>query len=142
MLSIFAMLFFQVHITNFSYNYYHLHLLIFNIFKLTYTLFTIVYQFQIYSKVIYIYVCVCVYVCRFFSLAIYNIVGKSFRGFPCSSAVKNPSANARDAGFIPRSGRFPGEKNGNSLQYSCLENAMNRGVWWAIVHGGHKESDT
>ena len=58
-------------------------------------------------------------------------------GFPGGSVVKNPSANARDAGdtdLIPRSGRSPGVGNGNLLQYSCLENFMDRGVWWAIVH--------
>ena len=52
--------------------------------------------------------------------------------------VKNLPANAgdaRDAGSIPRSRRFPGERNGNPLQYSCLENPMDRGAYWAIVHG-------
>ena len=52
--------------------------------------------------------------------------------------VKNLPANAgdaRDAGSIPRSGRFPGERNGNPLQYSCPENPMDRGAYWAIVHG-------
>ena len=49
--------------------------------------------------------------------------------------VKNPPANARDAGSIPGSGRYPGEGNGNPLQYSCLENLTDRGAWWAIVHG-------
>ena len=52
--------------------------------------------------------------------------------------VKNPPANAgdtRDAGLIPESGRSPGRGNGNPLQYSCLENLMDRGAWWAIVHG-------
>ena len=49
--------------------------------------------------------------------------------------VKNPLANAGDAGLIPESGRFPGEGNGNPLQYSCLENPMHRGAWWAAVHG-------
>ena len=52
--------------------------------------------------------------------------------------VKNPSANAgdaRDMGSIPALGRYPGEGNGNSLQYSCLENTMDRGAWWATVHG-------
>ena len=49
--------------------------------------------------------------------------------------VKNPHANAGDAGLIPGSGRSPGEGNGNLLQYSCLENPMDRGAWWAIVHG-------
>ena len=40
-----------------------------------------------------------------------------------------------DGGSIPRSGRSPGEGNSNSLQYSCLENSMDRGAWWATVHG-------
>ena len=50
--------------------------------------------------------------------------------------VKNPPANAgdvRDVGFIPGSGRSPGE--GNPLQYSCLRNPMDRGAWQATVHG-------
>ena len=52
--------------------------------------------------------------------------------------VKNPPVNAgkvRDAGSIPGSGRSPGEGNDNPLQYSCQGNPMNRGAWWAIVHG-------
>ena len=49
--------------------------------------------------------------------------------------VKNPTANAGDAGLIPGSGRSPGEGNGNPHQYSCLENSNDRGAWWAIVHG-------
>ena len=51
--------------------------------------------------------------------------------------VKNPPANegaARDTGSISSSGRSPGEGHGNSLQYSCLENLMDRGTWWATVH--------
>ena len=55
--------------------------------------------------------------------------------------VENPPANAGDAGLIPGSGRSPGEGNGNPLQYSCLENPMDRGSWWAIVHGVAKEPD-
>ena len=47
----------------------------------------------------------------------------------------NPPASSGDSGLIPGSGRSPGEGNGNPLQYSCLENAMERGVWWAIAHG-------
>ena len=54
--------------------------------------------------------------------------------------VKNPPANAGDTGSIPRSGRSPGEGNGYPFQYSCLENPMDRGAWWAIVHGA-AESD-
>ena len=52
--------------------------------------------------------------------------------------VKNPPANAgnlRDMGLIPRSGRSRGGGNGNPLQYSCLENLVDRGAWWATVHG-------
>ena len=49
--------------------------------------------------------------------------------------VKNPFANAGDVSLIPGSGRCPGEGNGNPLQYSCLRNPVNRGAWWAIVHG-------
>ena len=51
--------------------------------------------------------------------------------------VKNPPANAGDtgdAGSIPGSGRSPGLGHGNPLQYSCLENLMDRGGWWATVH--------
>ena len=56
-------------------------------------------------------------------------------GFPGGTVVKNPSANAGDVNSIPESGRFPGEGNGNPLQDSCLENSMDRGAWWAMVHG-------
>ena len=56
-------------------------------------------------------------------------------GFPGDSVVKNPPANAGDAGSIPGSGRSPGGGNGNPLQYSCLENSMDTGTWWATVHG-------
>ena len=55
-------------------------------------------------------------------------------GFPGSSMVKNPSANAGDVSLIPGSGRSPGGGNGNPLQYSCLENSMDRGTWWATAH--------
>ena len=56
-------------------------------------------------------------------------------GFPGSSVVKNPPANAGDLGLIPGSERSAGEGNGNPLQYSCLGNPMDRGDWRAIVHG-------
>ena len=62
-------------------------------------------------------------------------------GFPGGSVVKNLPANAGDSGSIPGSERFPGEGNGNPLQYSFLENPMDRGAWRATVHGGHKELD-
>ena len=51
------------------------------------------------------------------------------------SEVKASACNAGDLGLIPGSGRSPGEGNGNPLQYSCLENPMDRGAWWATVHG-------
>ena len=59
-------------------------------------------------------------------------------GFPGGSVVKNLPANAgdaRDTGSSPGSRRSLGEGNGNPLQYSCLENPMDRGAWWATVCG-------
>ena len=56
--------------------------------------------------------------------------------------VRNPPASAGDVGLIPGSGRSPGEGDGNPLQYSCLENPMDREAWWAIVLGVTKELDT
>ena len=49
--------------------------------------------------------------------------------------VQNPPTNAEGAGLITGLGRSPGEGNDNLLQYSCLENTMDRGAWWATVHG-------
>ena len=60
---------------------------------------------------------------------------KEFMGFPGGSDSKVSVCNVEDPGLIPRSGRYPGEGNGNPLQYPCLENSMDRGAWWAIVHG-------
>ena len=54
---------------------------------------------------------------------------------------KNLPANAEDAGSIPGSERSPGVGNGNPLQYSCLENPMDRGAWRATVHGATKRHD-
>ena len=56
-------------------------------------------------------------------------------GFPCSSVSKESACSAGDPGLIPGLGRSPGEGNGNPLQYTCLENLMDRGAWWAAVHG-------
>ena len=55
--------------------------------------------------------------------------------------VKNPATNAGEIGLILGSGKSPGGGNGNSLQYSWLGNPMDRGAWWATVHGVEKESD-
>ena len=55
--------------------------------------------------------------------------------FPGGPEVKAFACKAGDLGSIPGSGRSPGEGNGNPLQYSCLGNSMDRGAWWATVHG-------
>ena len=55
--------------------------------------------------------------------------------FPGGSDGEESACNAGDPGLIPESGRSPGEGNGNLLQYYFLENPMNRGAWWATVHG-------
>ena len=56
-------------------------------------------------------------------------------GFPHSSVGKESACNAGDPGSFSGSGRSPGEGNGNPIQYSCLENPMDRGAWRTIVHG-------
>ena len=56
-------------------------------------------------------------------------------GFPGSSDGKASGYNVGHSGSIPGSGRSPGEGNGNPLQYSCLENPMDRGAWWTTIHG-------
>ena len=60
------------------------------------------------------------------------------QGFPGGTVVKNPPTNAghaRDSGSIPGLGRSAGTGNGNPLPCSCLENQVDRGAWWATVHG-------
>ena len=57
-----------------------------------------------------------------------------FRGFPGGSEDKTSTCNSGDPGSIPGLGRSPGERNGNPLQYSCLENPTDRGAWRATVH--------
>ena len=73
-------------------------------------------------------------------LVIYGIISSNisllpYYAFPGGSDSKEIACSAGDLGLIPRSGKFPGEGNSNPLQYSCLENPMNRGAWQAIVHG-------
>ena len=61
---------------------------------------------------------------------------KAFKILPWwLKTLKKPACNAGDMGLIPGSGRSPGEGNGNPLQYSCLENSMDRGSWQATVYG-------
>ena len=62
-------------------------------------------------------------------------------GFPGGSDCKESDCNMGDPGSIPGSGRSPGEESGCPLQYSCLENSMDRGDWQATIHGV-TESDT
>ena len=59
----------------------------------------------------------------------------NLRGFPGSLDGRESACNAGDLALIPGSGRSPGEGNGNPLQYSCLENPMDRGAQWATVYG-------
>ena len=65
----------------------------------------------------------------------YPLALPSRHGFPGSLDGKASAYNAGDPGSIPESGRPPGEGNGNPLLYSCLENPMDGGAWWATVHG-------
>ena len=64
-----------------------------------------------------------------------NSTQRRVMGFPGGSDSKGSACNAGDLGLIPGSGSYPGEGNGDPLQYSSLENSMDRGAWWAIVHG-------
>ena len=68
----------------------------------------------------------------FFSIMVYHRI---LNCFPCSSVGKESACSAGDLSLIPGLGRSPGEGNGNPLQYLCLENLMDRGAWWAAVHG-------
>ena len=56
-------------------------------------------------------------------------------GFPVDSDGKESACNRGDQGLMPGTARSPGERNGNTLQYSCLENSMGRGAWQATIHG-------
>ena len=68
----------------------------------------------------------------------FNLHGSIYENFPGGSVVKNPPASTRDAGLIRGLRRSPGGGNGSPLQYPCLENPMDRGAWWAILHGAAK----
>ena len=59
-------------------------------------------------------------------------------GFPCSSAGRESACNVGDLGSFPGLGISPGGVHGNPLQYSCLENPMDREAWRATVHGSHR----
>ena len=71
----------------------------------------------------------------------WNIHIMQLLGFPGGSVVENPPARAEGTGLIPGSGRSPGDRNGNPLQYSCLENLMDKGAWWpTAAHGVTKRA--
>ena len=63
------------------------------------------------------------------------LLGIFLKGFPGGSVVKNLPANARDLSLVPGLGKSLGEGSGNPLQYSCLGDPLERGAWWATVHG-------
>ena len=67
---------------------------------------------------------------------------KRIDGHPWWLSGKESACQAGDAGLIPGSEKSPGEGNDTPLWYSCLENSVDRGPWWATVHGVNKESDT
>ena len=69
-----------------------------------------------------------------FALLVIKWIPTLFGGFPHSLVGKESACNIGDPGLNPGSGRSPGEGNGNPLQYSCLENPMDRGAWQATVH--------
>ena len=97
------------------------------------------HPFHLFNRVVYLYTSV-------FFLTHFSFSGILIhpKGFQDGSVVKNLLANTgdpRDADLICGSRRSPGEGNGNPLQFSCLRNLMDRGAWWAIVHGV-TESDT
>ena len=80
----------------------------------------------------------------FLDITSFTFPNSSLQGLPSLVAqwVKNPLANAGDPGLIPGSGRFPGEGNGNPLQYSCLENSHGQKSLVSSGPWGHKELDT
>ena len=89
---------------------------------------------------IYIYIYVCADMCVFEDMCVCVCIRRCVH-FPVALVVKNLPANAgdiRDVGSIPGLGRSPGEWHGNPLQYSCLENPVDKRGWWATVHGVSK----
>ena len=83
------------------------------------------YRYAYVCMHLHMYLCVCVCVCVCMVSQVVLMVKK----LPANAA------DVRDVGSIPGSGRSPGGGHGNPLQYSCLENPMDRGAWWATVHG-------
>ena len=86
---------------------------------------------------VYIYENVCIHVCMCVHMYTYIKASQGLSGKESACQCRSH----RRLGLITGSGRFPWGRHGNPLQYSCPTNSMDRGVWQATVHGGHKESD-
>ena len=84
-------------------------------------------------KYIFTYMYICVYI--YIYIYIFTNTYLCIQDFPGGSDTKESACNAGGLGLTPGSGRFPGEGNGNSFQYSWLENLMDRGAWRATVQG-------
>ena len=84
------------------------------------------------------YMCMCTYapVCK--CMAVIKYMQTLAGGLPGGTSGKESACNAGGLGLIPGWGRSPGGGNSNPLQYSCLENPMDRGAWWATIHGATK----
>ena len=93
-----------------------------------------------YTYILYIYIFNTLYFS--IELYIYQALLLHNGGFLGGSVLKNPPANAGDAGSILGLERSPGEGNGNPVQYDCLGNPTDRGICWAIVQGVAKQSNT
>ena len=93
-------------------------------------------EYVIYERIIFTYLAgLLLSVVYYFSYLYWAVSIIKVVLFPGGSEVKASACNAGDLGSIPVSGRSPGEGNVSPLQYSCLENPMDRGAWWATVHG-------
>ena len=88
-------------------------------------------QYNTHLYIIYLFKSVVVSILHVYSVSLY----RNIQGFPGCSDGKESACNAGGLGSISGLGRSPGEGNGNTPQYSCLENSMDRGAWWATIHG-------
>ena len=92
----------------------------------------------IYSHYIYIYSHIYTYILLYIYIHTHTHTHIYIYEIPCGSDSKESACNVRDPGSVLGLGRSPGEGNGNPLQYSYLENPMDRGAWWAVIHGVSK----
>ena len=94
------------------------------------------------TLVIFPFLCNFLFSLEFITVSVFNWCYFCFLGFSGGSDDKESACNTGDRGLIPGSGTSPGEGNGSSLQYSCLENSRDGGPWWATACVVTKESDT